>query len=56
MPAINVKISEELDRKFRETIAKKFGVKKGNLKMAVEEALRKWVSENRKKVGKNERS
>ena len=47
---INITISEELDKKFRETVAKTLGFKKGNLQIAIEEALEEWV----KKMGEKE--
>ena len=40
---INITISEELDKRFRETVAKTLGFKKGNLQIAIEEALEMWI-------------
>jgi len=40
---INITISEELDEKFRGTVAKTLGFKKGNLQIAIEEALEEWI-------------
>ena len=46
-------ISDELEEKFREEVAKRYGMKKGNLTRAIEEAIRNWIdkspSEERKK-------
>ncbi len=36
-------IDEELERKFREEVAKRLGMKKGNLQLAIEEAIRLWL-------------
>jgi hypothetical protein len=40
---INVTISEDLDEKFRETVSKTLGFRKGNLQIAIEEALEMWI-------------
>jgi len=40
---INITISEELDQRFRKTVADTLGFKKGNLQMAIEEAIRDWI-------------
>jgi len=44
---INVTISEELDREFRKAVAEFLGFKRGNLRIAVEEALRLWIKAKR---------
>jgi len=36
-------IPEELDRRFREEIAKRLGMRKGNLQLAIEEAIELWL-------------
>lgn len=36
-------IHEELDRKFRDEIARRLGMKKGNLQIAIEEAIQLWL-------------
>lgn len=43
MGRINLTISDELEKKFRELIFKKKGWKKGNLKKAVQEAITLWI-------------
>ena len=47
MGKINLDIDEKVDRKFRDTIYKKKGMKKGNLTDAVEEAMLLWVMKNK---------
>lgn len=42
---INITISEELDKKFREVVAQTYGFRKGNLKIAIEEALEMWIEQ-----------
>lgn len=41
--ALNVVISDEIDRKFREEVGKRFGAERGNLARATEEALELWI-------------
>ena len=36
-------IDVELDNKFREAIGRKFGARRGNIKQALEEAIRDWI-------------
>lgn len=36
-------INEDLERKFREEVAKRLGMKKGNLQVAIEEAIKLWL-------------
>jgi hypothetical protein len=43
MARIYITISEELDKKFREEVARRLGMKKGNLQIAIEEAIRLWL-------------
>ena len=45
---LDLTIDPELDKQFRDMVYKKFGMKKGNLRTALEEAIRLWLSnENR---------
>ena len=37
-------IPDELDERFREVVFNRFGMKKGNITMAIEEALTDWVN------------
>ena len=41
---LDLTIDPELDRQFRDMVYKKFGMKKGNLRTALEEAIRLWLS------------
>lgn len=43
MAHINLVIDDELDKQFRNEVNKRLGMKKGNIKIAIEEALRDWV-------------
>jgi len=48
MGQVNLKINDELERVFRQAAAEKFGARKGFLQKAVEEAVRDWVSKNKR--------
>jgi hypothetical protein len=43
MAHINLVIDDELDKQFRNEVNKRLGMKKGNIKIAIEEAMRAWV-------------
>jgi len=45
---MNVTVSKELDERFRETVARTLGFKRGNLQLAIEEAIEMWISEKAK--------
>ena len=45
MGQISVVIDEDLDAKFRAAIAQKLGLKKGNIKIAIEEAIQLWIDQ-----------
>ena len=45
---LNITLDEQLEKKFRATVADTIGFKKGNLQVAIEEALEEWVKAKRK--------
>jgi hypothetical protein len=45
MARINLVIDDELDEQFRNEVAKRLGMKKGNIKIAIEEAIRQWIKQ-----------
>jgi len=47
MKRIDVMLPDELEEKFRNQVAKKMGMKKGNLSKAVQEAIEQWIEENK---------
>jgi len=49
MGQLNLKVDDELERKFRKVAAERFEARKGFLKKAVEEALSEWVRRNQRK-------
>ena len=42
---MDIKISEEIEGKFREKAMREKGYRKGALKEAMEEAIRQWLNE-----------
>ena len=46
MGAIKVILSDELEEKFRNMVFNKYGMKKGNIKTAIEEAIEQWIEKN----------
>jgi len=45
MGKISISIPDKLEEKLRKRAMKRFGMKKGNLSRAVEEAIRLWLGE-----------
>jgi len=43
MGRIDVILDDELERKFREEVFKRYGMKKGNLTEALQEAINVWL-------------
>jgi hypothetical protein len=46
MSKLVLTVSEELEKRFREAVYKRYGMKKGNISKAVREALELWISVN----------
>lgn len=49
MGKMSIDISDELDEQFRETVFNRLGMKRGNLTIAIEEALRDWINKGDEK-------
>ena len=49
MGRIDVILGDDLEKEFRMEVAKSLGMKKGNLTVAIEDAIRKWVEAKRKR-------
>jgi hypothetical protein len=45
MGRIVVELDEELDKAFRDEVAGRLGMKKGNIKIAIEEAIKLWLAQ-----------
>jgi hypothetical protein len=51
---LNITVSKELDKRFRDAVADSLGFKKGNLQLAIEEALEEWIQQRiQEKRGKH---
>ncbi len=50
MGKINLIMSDQLETEFRNAVFKKYGLKKGNIAKATEEALRDWIQKNAKEA------
>jgi hypothetical protein len=46
---LNLVVDEELEQKFRRAVFERYGMKKGNIQKAVEEALQEWMKRQREK-------
>jgi len=44
---LNITLNADLEKKFRQTVADTLGFKKGNLQVAIEEALDNWITQQR---------
>ena len=44
MGKLNIKVKDDIDKRFRREIFNRKGMKKGNLKKAVEEAMILWIT------------
>jgi len=49
MGAIKVILSDELEQKFRDEVFKSKGMKKGNITIAIEEAINMWIEDQQQK-------
>ena len=43
MGKITLTLDDDLEKRFREEIYKRLGMKKGNIQVAIEEAIELWV-------------
>ena len=48
--SIKVILPDELEREFREEVFRQMGMKKGNIKLAIDEAIKEWIVSRRKKA------
>jgi hypothetical protein len=49
MGRIDVILRDDLEKEFRMAVAKELGMKKGNLTVAIEEAIKQWIEAKRKR-------
>ncbi len=43
MGKLTLTLSDELEKRFRDEVFKRLGMKKGNLQLAIEEAIELWI-------------
>jgi NAD(P)H-hydrate repair Nnr-like enzyme with NAD(P)H-hydrate epimerase domain len=53
MARMNIIVSDKVEEKFREAVFLKYGMKKGNLMKAADEALQEWIEREKKKRYQN---
>ncbi len=44
MARLNFVIDDKLDQEFRMEVARRLGMKKGNMQIAIEEAIKDWIA------------
>jgi hypothetical protein len=47
---MNIIISKEIEDKFRLMVGQKLGSRKGNIKLAIEDAFKDWIAKQEKVV------
>ena len=50
---LNLVVSEDLEQKFRRAVFDTYGMKKGNIQLAVESALKDWIEKNQRSKSRN---
>lgn len=51
---LNIVLDKATEEKFKQAVFNKYGMKKGNLQIAAEEALHDWIEKQMKKEGKKQ--
>ncbi len=49
MGRMQIVLSDDLEKEFREEVFKRMGMKKGNVSLAVEDAVKQWIVANKEK-------
>lgn len=49
MGRIDIVLSDAVEKELREEIVKELGMKKGNMSIAIEEAIKMWITSKRTK-------
>lgn len=51
MGRVDIILPDDLEQRFREEVFKRLGMKRGNITLAVQEAIEQWVEKGEKKNG-----
>ena len=51
MATIKGEVPEELEKEFRKVIAEKYGLKKGNISLALKNAIEEWIAKQKRILG-----
>jgi len=51
---ITLTLDDDVEKRFREEVFRRFGMKKGNIQQAIEDAIHVWIKTN-KAIGAGER-
>ena len=46
MGRIDVILPDDLEEKFRKKVFEKYGMKRGNITVAIQEAIKEWIKKN----------
>jgi len=49
MARIDITLPDELEQRFREEVFKRLGMKRGNITIAIQEAIEQWIEKGEKK-------
>jgi len=49
MARMDVIVPDDLEKRFREEVFKRLGMKRGNITQAVQEAIEQWIEKGEKK-------
>jgi len=50
MGRMDIVLSDDLEKKFRDEVVKRLGFKKGNISIAIEEAIKVWIDQKSGKM------
>ncbi|MEM5879292.1 MAG: hypothetical protein QXU74_02255 [Candidatus Aenigmatarchaeota archaeon] len=48
MGRIDIILNDELEKKFRHEVSRRLGYKKGNITIAIQEAIEDWIKKSKK--------
>jgi len=51
MARIDIIMPNDLEQRFREEVFKRLGMKRGNITVAIQEAIEQWIKKGEKKSG-----